>query len=53
MSVEEVMKAYEAKFGGLPLFLLRGMDDDEIVRVLSKCLETGEELEPEDPDADY
>lgn len=50
--VEEVKKAYEERFGGYPSFLLMGADDDYIIEVLTKCLETGEELEAEDGD-DY
>lgn len=50
---KEVIKAYEDRFGGVPSFLLMGADDDYIVEALTKCLETGKELEAEDPDADY
>ena len=53
MTVEEVISAYEEKFGGYPAFLLMGASDEEIVEQLSKCLETGEELQAEYPDADY
>ena len=53
MKVEEVMQAYIDKFGGYPAFLLMGADDDEIVSKLSKCLETGEELEADDEEDVY
>ena len=53
MTLEEVKAAYEAKFGGYPAFLLMGADDDYIIAALSKCLETGEEYEPEYPDDIY
>ena len=53
MSKEEVIKAYEQKFGGYPAFLLMGASDEYIVEALTKCLETGKELEAEDPGADY
>jgi hypothetical protein len=53
MSKDEVMKAYEEKFGVIPSFLLMGASDEYIVEALTKCLETGKELEAEDPDADY
>lgn len=53
MSKDEVMKAYEEKFGGIPSFLLMGASDEYIVDTLTKCLETGKELEAEDPDDDY
>lgn len=53
MTLEEVKAAYIEKFGGYPVFLLMGADDDEIISLLSKCLETGNELEPQDDDADY
>lgn len=50
MTVEEVKKAYIEKFGGYPSFLLMGADDQTIIEKLSKCIETGEELEPEEDD---
>ena len=53
MTVEEVKTAYIEKFGGYPSFLLMGADDETIIELLSKCLETGKELEAEDPDAYY
>jgi len=53
MSKDEVMKAYKEKFGGIPSFLLMGASDEYIVEALTKCLETGKELEAEDPDVDY
>lgn len=48
MTVEEVKKAYEEKFGGLPMFLLMGADDDYIVEALGKCLETGQEYQADE-----
>ena len=48
--VEEVMKAYEDRFGGVPSFLLMGADDDYIIEKLSECLRTGKELEGEPDD---
>lgn len=53
MGLEEVKQAYIEMFGGYPSFLLMGADDDYIIEKLSKCLETGRELEPEDVEADY
>ena len=53
MGVEEVKNAYIDKFGGYPAFLLMGADDDEIIRKLTKCIETGEELEPDDEEDVY
>lgn len=53
MDVEEVKQKYIEKFGGYPLFLLMDASDEYIIQALTKCLETGKELEPEDPDADY
>lgn len=53
MTKDEAIKAYEEKFGGWPAFLLMGASDEYIVAALTKCLETGKELEAEDPDADY
>ena len=44
--VDDVIKAYEERFGGYPAFLLMGADDEEIIEALSECLETGKELEP-------
>ena len=53
MTKDEAIKAYEEKFGGWPAFLLMGASDEYIIEALTKCLETGKELEAEDPDADY
>jgi hypothetical protein len=53
MKVEEVKQAYIERFGGYPSFLLMGADDDYIIEKLSKCLETGQELEPENEDDLY
>ena len=53
MTRQEAETAYIEKFGGYPSFLLMGADDETIVEKLSKCLETGKELEPEFSDADY
>lgn len=46
--VDGVIAAYSKKFGGFPSFLLLGADDEYIIKVLTKCLETGEELQPEE-----
>ena len=51
--VEKVKQAYINRFGGYPSFLLMGASDEYIIEKLSECLETGKELEPEDPEADY
>ena len=53
MSKEEVIAKYEEMFGGYPSFLLMGATDEEIIEKLSKCIETGEELEDGDPDIVY
>jgi hypothetical protein len=53
MTVNEVKKKYEDMFGGYPSFLLMGATDEEIIRELSACIESGKELEAPDPDADY
>lgn len=53
MTLEEAKAAYIEKFGGYPAFLLMGADDDEIIASLTKCLETGEELQPDDDDNIY
>lgn len=50
---EEVIKKYEEMFGGYPCFLLMGAPDKVIIEKLSKCIETGEELEADYPDARY
>ena len=48
--VEKVIQEYTEKFGGYPAFLLMGADDDYIIETLTKCIETGEELEAEPED---
>ena len=53
MTVEEAKKAYIEKFGGYPAFLLMGADDEFIIDVLTRCVESGKELEAEDPDDMY
>ena len=53
MGVEEVKAKYIEMFGGYPSFLLMGADDEYIVEVLTKCIESGKDLEAEDPEADY
>lgn len=53
MTLDEVKNAYIDKFGGYPSFLLMGADDDEIKAALEKCLETGEELQPDNEDDVY
>lgn len=53
MTVEEAKQAYIEKFGGYPAFLLMGADDEFIIDVLTRCVESGKELEAEDPDDMY
>lgn len=50
---EDVIKKYEEMFGGYPGFLLMGASDDVIIEELSKCIESGKELEADDPKARY
>lgn len=44
MSKEEAIKKYTDMFGGYPAFLLMGAEDDEIVKLLTECIESGKEL---------
>lgn len=53
MTAEEAKAKYIEMFGGYPSFLLAGADDEYIAQALTKCIETGKELEPEDPDVEY
>ena len=53
MTKDEAIEAYSKKFGGWPAFLLMGADDDYIVKALMKCVESGEEYEAPEEDADY
>lgn len=53
MTLEEVKEAYIKKFGGYPSFLLMGASDEEIIDLLTKCLKSGKELEPQFDDGDY
>ena len=53
MGYEEAKQAYIDMFGGYPSFLLMGADAETIAKLLSKCVETGKELEPEDMDDVY
>lgn len=47
MKAEEVIKQYEEMFGGYPAFLFMGASDEEIVKALHPCIESGEEYEPD------
>ena len=51
--VEDVIKEYEKKFGGYPVYLLMGATDEEIIAKLKKCIDSGKELEPDEQDAYY
>ena len=51
-TVEEVRNEYIDMFGGYPAFLLMGADEQEEIKLLEECIESGKELEPEE-DADY
>lgn len=53
MTVEEVIAKYEEMFGGYPSFLLMGAEDEEIISMLSKCIEEGKELEAPDEENIY
>lgn len=52
-TVDEVKAKYIEMFGGYPSFLLMGADDDYIIEKLTQCIESGTELEPENPDDVY
>ena len=51
--VDDVIEKYEEKFGGVPYFLIMGASDEYIIEALSKCIETGKELKPDDPNGVY
>lgn len=53
MTAKQAIDQYTEMFGGFPAFLLMGATDEEIVKVLTECIETGKELQATDPDADY
>lgn len=53
MTAEEAVKAYTERFGGFPYFLFMDAPEECIVEAVRTALETGEEIEPEEEDADY
>ena len=44
MNIEKAIDAYIEKFGGFPAFCLMGMPDEEVAALITRALETGEEL---------
>lgn len=50
MTLEQVREKYIEMFGGYPSFLLMGAEESEEIEKLTKCIETGKELEAEDDD---
>lgn len=41
--MDELLKEYVDKFGeNFPVFLCLGMEDDEIISIIKKCLKDGE-----------
>lgn len=53
MTVDEAIKMYIDKFGGFPYFLFLGAPDEKIVEAVENALNTGKEIEAENPNADY
>ena len=51
--LEKAKERYIEKFGGYPLFLLRGLPDDEIIKQLNAAVESGNEIEAPDDGSDY
>lgn len=52
MTKEEALKAYEDRFGGVPMFLWTA-DAEYVVAAVDECLASGKEYEYPDEDADY
>ena len=52
MTVQEAIEKYTEMFGGYPAFLLMGATDEEILKALIPCIESGKELEVNN-DLDY
>lgn len=48
MDVNEAMSKYVEKFGFFPHFLVMGMGDEELIKLIEYSLETGEEIEAEE-----
>lgn len=50
-----LLDEYHERFGEtFPLMLCRGMDEEDIIQIVQKCLDDGRPYEPDiDPDADY
>ena len=52
MTAQEAIDTYTEMFGGYPSFLLMGATDEEILKALIPCIESGKELEA-DNNLDY
>lgn len=52
MRVEEAIKKYTDKFGGFPMFLMMGAEDEYIIEKVEEALRTGEEITA-DEEGDY
>lgn len=52
---DEALKRYREKFGEpFPLYMALGMEDEKIVEIISECVESGKEYDPEiGPDIQY
>lgn len=49
--LDEYREKFDEQF---PLMLVRGMTDDEIIKIIDECLESGKPYEPKlDPDVLY
>lgn len=50
--MEEKLEQYVEQFGeNFPLFIVGNMDEDEIIKVIDDCIESGEPYEIEDDDS--
>lgn len=51
--MEQKLEEYADRFDeNFPLFIVRNMDEDEIIKVIDECLEKGEPYEVKDYDSD-
>lgn len=47
--LEKLLEEYKEKFGdAFPMFVVRNLDDGEIIKLVQKCIEANKPLELED-----
>ena len=53
MTYEEAKEKYIEKFGGFPEFLFMGAEENEVLPLIRRALDTGREIEAPNDGNDY